>query len=529
MALRDKATWQMILWPVGILAALVGVLTYFALSNGWWGGEQAAIPPPAAELQPSHELVRDAQGRPVTPYTLRLSPTAVKGLKVTTAPVRPAGDLLLPPQIGTLGYDIDRLYAVRPRFQGEVIEIATVKETRPLDGSAQRVETTRLLGPGDWVHKGQILAVIWSKELGDRKVALITAKLDLFLDQQLLDLQMDVAASGSLPEATFQATRTKVQKDIAAVEQAEQSLGVARLTPQEIEAISAEARVIQKRLQGKPETKRKRLERLAADVKRWARVDVVAPHSGYIVEKNTNVNDMVDPSKDTPMFRLADLDTLQINVNFNEEYLALLQPLMRRQRGWSFLDDVRRFLGLNPLPLEIGGGLRWKIQIQADADMPELDLPILRIAPSLDPNNHTAMVIGRIPNPVKDRNGQDKRLVVGQFVTATIVVPPEDGVVDIPTNALNEVNGESLVLVQPDPDRNEYVLRRVAVVRRSRAVTQVRSRLTARDRELSAEEVRQGRRPIEPVRVGERLVTRGITEITDAFDALLALVRVEKR
>jgi cobalt-zinc-cadmium efflux system membrane fusion protein len=530
MALHDKATWKKTLLPMAaVLAAVAGVLIFFAISNQWWSGERSEIPPHPGEQQPSHELVRDAQGRPVTPHTIRLSPTAVKGLKVTTEPVRAAGDLLLPRQIGTLGYDIDRLYSVRPRFQGEVIELKTVKESRRLDGSEERVETTRLLGPGDWVHKGQVLAVIWSKELGDRKVALITAKLDLYLDKQLLELQEQVAGSGSLPEATFQATRTRVQKDIAAVEQAEQSLGVARLTPQEIEAISAEAHVIQKRLQGKPETKEQRLERLAADVQRWARVDVVAPRSGYIVEKNTNVNDMVDPSKDTPMFRIADLDTLQINVNFNEEYLALLQPLMRRQQSWSFLDNVRRFLGLAPLPLELGGDLRWKIQIQADADVPELDLPILRIAPSLDPNNHTAMVIGRIPNPVKDRNGQDKRLVVGQFVTATIVVPPEDGVVDIPTNALNEVNGESLVLVQPDPDRNEYVLRRVAVVRRARDVTQVRSRLTPRDRELSAEEVRHGRRPIEPVRVGERLVTRGITEITDAFDALLALVRVEKR
>jgi cobalt-zinc-cadmium efflux system membrane fusion protein len=538
---RKLSVWT-ILWSVVAVSAAVGLIFVFTLIGGWWAGKGEAAQGPEQPL--SHQLVRGADGRPSKPYTIWLSPTTVKALKITSAKVRPAGDLLLPPQPGILGYDTDRLYSVRPRFQGEIIEIAKVNEFQRVDGSTQVEARPRPYGPGDYVRQGQVLAIAWSKELGDRKVNLITNLLALYLDRELLKFQEEYSAA--VPEATLRATRAKVQTDLATVYAAESALGIARLTPKEIEEIRKEARVIQQRLQdemqqpppGKPETpeqrlqrlKEQRLKRLREDVPRWARVEIVAPQTGVIVEKNTNVNDMVDPSKDTPLFRIADLSSLLINVNFNEEYLPLLQPLLRHPGGgWSFFEEIYRLLELEPFAQEAAQELRWKIHFEALTDLPVLALPVLRIAPSLDPNNHTAMVIGRIPNPVKDSKQQDRRLIVGQFVTATVVVPPVADVVEIPTTALNEVNGESLVLVQPDPDKTEYVLRRVAVVRRARDFTQVRSKLTPQDEAQSEEEVREGRRPIEPLRVGELLVTRGVTEITDAFEALLAKIRVEKR
>jgi membrane fusion protein, heavy metal efflux system len=527
MAIRDTITLGKAVLGLGVVIAVVAIALFLAISNNWWRGQDGDIPQLAREQPPSHELVRDANGRLVKPDTIRLSKEAVQGLRVATQPVRAAGNLLLPPQVGTLGYDTDRLYAIRPRFDGEIIEIAKVKEFHRLDGSAEKVETTRLIGPDDWIEKGQLLAVVWSKELGDRKVNYINALLDWYLDRQLLESQEQYA--GVVPAATLEATRNKVQKDIAAVRAAETSLGIARVTTQEINQVRDEADAIHKRLQGKAESPAERLTRLATEVPRWARVELRAPHGGKVVEKNTNLYDMVSPSKDTPLFRIADLSTLLINVNFNEEYLPLLQPLMRRQNGWVFLDGLRKYFDPGPAAQADAQELRWKVQIQADTAVPLLDLSVLRVAPSLDPNNHTAMVVGRINNPVKDSNGQDKHLIVGQFVTATVVVPPGPGLVVIPTNALNEVNGESLVLVQPDPKKPEYVLRRLAVVRRTTDWTQVRGELTPRDLALSADEVRAGRRPIEPLHVGELLVTHGVTEITEAFDALLAKARATKK
>jgi membrane fusion protein, heavy metal efflux system len=479
----------------------------------WWNGEKKTGPA-AEEKDTSHVLVRGPDNRPVRPYVMRLAPETVKSLKVTTGEVKPAGTLLLPSQIGTLGYDTDRLYPVRPRFAAEIISIREVTDyLGPLAAVEERVRK-RLLGPGDYVKKGDVLAVAWSKEIADRKVALVSALLDLYLDEKNLERILKVQEeSGAVPPVTVRGAQNKVEKDQATVYSAESSLGIARLTPQEIEEVRSEARVIQKRLLGKPETPEQREKRIQEDVRRWAKVELVAPHDGFVVEKNTNVNDIVDPSKDTPLFRIADLTSLMINVNFNEEYLPVLQPLMKNEKA----EQVEN---INP-------PLRWKVRVEAMPDVPVLDLPVLRIAPSLDPTQHTATVIGRLANPVKDRNFQDRHLLVGQFVTATVQIPPGANLVEIPTNALNEVGGESLVFVQRDKDRPEYELRRIVVVRRSREVCLVRGKLTANDEKASEEEVKIGRRSLNTVRAGEWVVTQGVTEMTEALEGLIAKSRAE--
>jgi cobalt-zinc-cadmium efflux system membrane fusion protein len=490
---------------VAVIVALVAARPFVEpVVVRWLNGEKKQEPSEKATT--TYDLVRDGDGRPVQPFVMRLAPEAAKGLRVTVGKAEPAVLLPLPAQIGTLGYDTDRLFPVRPRFQGEVISIKEVADyLGPTAPPKERVQK-RLLGPGDYVKKDEVLAVYWSSEIANRKVALITALLDLYFDEANLKKMEEY--SGTVPPVTLRAARTKVEKDQATVYQAESSLGIARMTPLEIEEVRAEARAIQKRLQGKPETPEQRQKRIVEDVQRWARVELLSPRSGVIVEKNTNVNDIVDPSKDTPLFRIADLGTLMINVNFNEEYLPVLQPLMTQR------EDLGQF--------------RWKVKIEAMPEVPVLDLPILRIAPSLDPTQHTATVIGRIANPVRDRNGQDRHLVVGQFVTATVLVPPEKNAVAIPTDALNEVNGESLVFVQQKAGVPEYELRRVVVLRRSRELCLVRGELTPEDRKASEEEVAQGRRPFSVVRPGELLVTRGVTEMTEALDGLISRARAEQ-
>lgn len=491
---------------VAVVVALVAARPFVEpVVVRWLNGEKKQDPSEKATAT-TYGLVRDVDGRPVQPYVMRLAPEVVKALQVKAGKAESAGLLPLPAQIGTLGYDTDRLYPVRPRFWGEIISIKEVTDylgpTAPVKERVQK----RLLGPGDHVQKDDVLAVYWSSEIANRKVALITALLDLYLDEANLKKMEEF--SGTVPPVTLRNAKTKVEKDQAAVYQAESSLGIARLTPKEIEEVRAEARAIQKRLQGKPETSEQREQRIVEDVQRWAKVALVAPRSGVIVEKNTNVNDIVDPSKDTPLFRIADLGTLIINVNFNEEYLPVLQPLMAQR--------------------EELGQFRWKVKIEAMPEVPVLDLTILRIAPSLDPTHHTATVIGRLANPVRDRNGQERHLVVGQFVTATILIPPEKNAVAIPTDALDEVNGESLVFVQRAKEVSEYELRRVVVLRRSRDFSLVRGELTPEDQKVSEEEIRQGRRPLSVIRPGELVVTQGVTEMTEALDTLISKARSEQ-
>ena len=246
-----------------------------------------------------------------------------------------------------------------------------------------------------------------------------------------------------------------------AVNAAERTLRIWKLEDKEIDALKHEAASI------------KETARDAKQEKDWARVEVRAPRAGTIVEKNTNIGDWVDPSRDPPIFRIADLAELQIWVHPPEEYLPILQKLMDKS---------------NPIKLT------WKIKLQADPKAPLLEGPITRIAPSVDPNQHTLLVIGQIDNP-------ERKLLVGQFITATIFVHPEPNLVEIPTTALNEENGESYVFVQPDPAKREYALRSVAVAHRFKDVIYVRD---------------------ESLKAGERVITQGVSLLTKALRDLVA-------
>jgi len=239
--------------------------------------------------------------------------------------------------------------------------------------------------------------------------------------------------------------------------------------------------------------------------KKWAEVYMKVPRFSQdpntklvVVEKNVNLGQMVDPT--TVIFKLADLSRLQIWVHPPEEYLPLLRERLSK-----------------------GAKLKWQIQIQADPPGTKpMELPIEQIAPSLDPYLHTPMVIGYLPN-------KDNKYLIGQFVTATIFVQPDPDTVQIPTDALNEVEGESLVFVQPDAKKPEYTLKRVAVDSRFKDVSFVRSKLTETDKKLSEAEKARGRRPLQPLLPGERVVTRGIVEMTAALETQLAKHRLEKQ
>jgi cobalt-zinc-cadmium efflux system membrane fusion protein len=169
--------------------------------------------------------------------------------------------------------------------------------------------------------------------------------------------------------------------------------------------------------------------------------------------------------------------------------------------------------------LKRGVPLSWRIQFQAYPHDAPLDLPILQLAPSLDPTLHTPMVIGYLPN-------ERGKYVVGQFVTATIYMPPEENTVEIPTSALNEGEGQSLVFVETNKARREFTARRVAVVHRFKDYCVIRSKLTEGDRVLSQAEVALGRRPIEPLLSTDWVVARGIGEMTTSLETLSVKHRI---
>ena len=110
-------------------------------------------------------------------------------------------------------------------------------------------------------------------------------------------------------------------------------------------------------------------------------------------------------------------------------------------------------------------------------------------------------------------NAPDGKLRAGQYVTATILMPPPPDVVEVPTGALVDDGKQSVVFVQPDPAKAEYTMRRVEVVRRFERTAYVRSRLPASDRGQPPEEKGQGLLPRQALRPGERVLTAGILEL----------------
>jgi cobalt-zinc-cadmium efflux system membrane fusion protein len=106
-------------------------------------------------------------------------------------------------------------------------------------------------------------------------------------------------------------------------------------------------------------------------------------------------------------------------------------------------------------------------------------------------------------------DNSDGDLTAGQFVTATVPLPPPPGVVSIPLSALVEDGNESIVFVQPDPGRERYFsLRRVRVVERFHGGAYVRSELTEAEKARGLQELKPG----------QRVVIQGAMELKAALE-----------
>jgi cobalt-zinc-cadmium efflux system membrane fusion protein len=396
---------------------------------------------------------------------LELPPEVADHLGVTAMQVRPTAAPWSLELAGSLAFNPNRLGRVQARFPGEVISITEIDEPAAGPGGTTG---RRELRYGDFVRQGQVLAVVLSNTLGEKKSELVDALVQLDLDEQNLRYYEKLVQSGALPEAKLRDQRRIVAQDRNAVARAELTLRTWRVPQDDIEAVKKEARTIGER------NGRRNLDKETD----WARVEVRAPFDGTIVEKNVALHNIVDTTFD--LFKVADLTRLGVMVHAYEEDLRALLKL-RRGHPW----EVR--LGADP-----------RARVLTSDGLQQLGFVI-------DPNQHTDPVMGLVDNPRGD-------LRVGQFVTATVEVPPPPAVVAVPVAALDETGGDSFVFVQPDPQELRYVLRRVLVVERFRNVVYIRNPLTRADRE-------RGLQTVEP---REWVITAGVVELRAALDDLKA-------
>jgi cobalt-zinc-cadmium efflux system membrane fusion protein len=450
-----------------VVASLAAAMPLVGLPTvkQWLKGKQPETTT-VGDRGPDVELV------PNQPDALRLPPAVVRKLGVQTITAEKATQPRTLELAGSLALDANKLARTHSRFAGEVVRLGEAEDVT--ESAAQGRTVLRPVRFGDRVAEGQLLAVVWSKDLGEKKSELVDALTQYRLDKEQLDRFDELFRKGGLSEASYRQKQRDVAGDLNAIAKAERTLLVWRLTKEEIAEVKKEAeRILERKGVRDPEKERN-----------WARVEVRAPFAGVVVEKNVAVGDIVDTSTD--LFKIANVEKLTVWAHAYEEDLPALQALPQDRR-------------------------RWTVRVKADPEAKPLQGTIEEIGYVIDPNQHTALVMGLVDNA-------DGRLRAGQFITATVDLPPLPDRVALPTTALVEDGRTSIVFVQPDAAQPVYVQRRVVVVRRGQDQVYVRSKLTA------AEEG-QG---LTAVRPGERVVTAGAVELKAALEDKQAAAKANK-
>jgi cobalt-zinc-cadmium efflux system membrane fusion protein len=367
----------------------------------------SAAPPPASEP-------RSGGPRLAGPDTVRIEGDVVQSLGVRTARVQACrDDRSLAPLTGSLAFDNNHLVRVQSRFAGEVVEI----------GPAEQDATHRPLTYGDRVRDGQLLAVVLCKDLGEKKSELLDALSQYRLDRDTLQRLEELFKQGGVPESRLREARRSVEADRIAVSRAERILRTWQLSEKEIDEVRRES---------------ERLARPGATAdpgmdRKWARVEVRARMAGTVLERNVNLGDIVDTTRE--LFKIGDLRRLKVWAHAYEEDLPRLLALARP--------------------------VRWQVQLKSNPAAAPVAGTVEHISEVVDVSQHTVLVMGDVENP-------GGLLRAGQFITARVDVPPADDKLELPTSALVEDGQESVVFVQAKPAEPEYRLCPVKVLSRDR-------------------------------------------------------------
>ena len=441
---RRAAAVLILLVGAGGATALVA-----ARKNGWTSAATTE-PTTMREPEPADRLGRSGSNGIVVPQAI------AQRMNLRTAVVaEPTRPIHLPPLQGCLALNNNNLWRLHSRFAGEVVSIGSEPSGPDAPtASASLQSTPRIPRVGDRVKAGDLLAVVWSKELGEKKSELVDAISKLRMEERTLLKLHEAFLSGSVPERSWREAERNVESDRIAVDRAERTLRSWRLTESEIAAIRAEADQLSEPGSPRP------------DSSRWARVSVLAPHDGVILEKNIAVGDIVDTAAD--LFKIGDLSDLAIWVHVYEEDLPLLQAMTQ------------------PIPCSVA---------TANHADPMHSGVLESISPMIDSSQHTALVTGRIRNP-------DGLLKIGQFVAVSVTFTVSPDELELPVDAVVEDGRESIVFIQSTGDETRFVRTPVRVTRRFRDGVCVRADGS--------------------VRIGDRVVTSGSLLLHDAMDDLPA-------
>jgi cobalt-zinc-cadmium efflux system membrane fusion protein len=455
------------------IGLLVGTIVVLAVATGLALQIVPGLKKPVTKHSGNDDGDREAQAvlSDRCPDTLEVPHEVVDTLQVRTGEVKTAPAPMPLKLEGSLFLDPNRLAHVHARFPGEIMELGRVT-TGTEKGHPPEERTLRF---GDPVKQGQLLAVVWSKDLGEKKSEMVDAISRLTLDQETLARLQELFRDGALPERSLREQERIVESDSIAIARAERTLRAWRLSDEDLEDIRSEAARIHER-------------RGTWDqdlTNSWARVEIRSVIDGTIVEKNVAVGDVVDTQLD--LFKIANLERLDVLAHAYEEDLPVLESLKPEEQ-------------------------RWKILLKGDPMTKPLAGSFDQLSSIIDPNQHTALVMGWVDN-------KEKRLRVGQFVTAIIELPPQPNEVEVPASALVDDEGETYVFVQENVSESKFTLRRVIPVRRRDANVYL----------VSKPDKAQLADGYKAITTGERVVTSGCLEMAQALRDLQASAQVTNK
>jgi cobalt-zinc-cadmium efflux system membrane fusion protein len=458
--------------------------------------ERPKDPPP-----PGVSLVKGKPHTLAVPEEVRAVLGIRKGGQDLVAVAEPPTDMRPLVLSGSTALDPTRLARIRARFApARVVGIGQAHDFSTRTGRTE----FRELRPGDRVRKGDVLGVFYSVDVASKKNDLLDALIQMELDQEILDNAKKHREA--VPQVFLDTAERAVRGDRNAINRALNNLRLWDIPQDEIDAVRAEARKLSADKEawfktpegrwakgGKQEKNGPPAERTppggegrekADGENPWGKVTLRAPFDGVIVERNLHLDEMVVDNT-VNLFQIADVNQLLVIANAPEDELPTLEAL-------------------DP------GARRWAVQTVGATSATGLAGTIDEIGYLIDPNQHTAVIKGYVENP-----GQ--RLRAGQYVTATVRIPPPTGVVAIPIGALVDDGKQSIVFVQTDAATPHYTMRRVQVTHRFEDKVFVRSTRIYKEEQLSPREAEEGLLPREPLRPGECVLPSGAGELKSAL------------
>ncbi|MDY6848921.1 MAG: efflux RND transporter periplasmic adaptor subunit [Thermodesulfobacteriota bacterium] len=269
-----------------------------------------------------------------------------------------------------------------------------------ISSPAQGVVREVRVRPGDRVTKGAVLAEISMPELAALKSQFRAARADAARSEAAYVREQDLLARGISSRQEFQQAEAQYAAARSEVERYRQQLLDFGLTDEGI-------------------------EELVLSEKGSARVALRAPFDSVVIETASAVGERTSP--DSPLFVLADLDKLWVELNL---------PASRIYEARVGADVRASFDGLP--------GMHFSGKV-------------FQIGASLDERSRTLKVLAEVNNP-------QHRLRVGMYGEAWLLSEQKGSVPGVPAAAVQQIDGVPYLFIQQEADLFE--LRRVETGRR---------------------------------------------------------------